>query len=99
MHEGYEAGMPGPDAPAYHRVPHDPPLVIDYRLLSPETLNRVIEAFVLQEGTDYGLIEHGLATKVKAVEKQLQRGSAVIIFDAATETCLIVPADQISARD
>jgi uncharacterized protein YheU (UPF0270 family) len=54
--------------------------------LAPETLEALIESFVLREGTDYGVYEVPLATKVAQVLRQLQRGEAQIVFDPLTET-------------
>jgi uncharacterized protein YheU (UPF0270 family) len=54
--------------------------------LAPETLQALIESFVLREGTDYGVQEVSLASKVAQVMRQLQRGEARIVFDAATES-------------
>jgi uncharacterized protein YheU (UPF0270 family) len=61
--------------------------------LSPETLDDLIEEFVTRDGTDYGEREHSLAEKKRAVARQLDRGEAVIVFDAETETCNIIPKD------
>jgi uncharacterized protein YheU (UPF0270 family) len=54
--------------------------------LAPQTLQALIEAFVLREGTEYGVYEVPLATKVAQVQRQLQRGEAQIVFDPLTET-------------
>ena len=58
--------------------------------LEPDTLRAVIESFVLREGTDYGLHETALDTKVAQVLLQLRRGEAQITFDPATESVNIV---------
>jgi uncharacterized protein len=54
--------------------------------LAPETLQALVESFVLREGTDYGMQEVTLASKVAQVLRQLQRGEARIVFDPATES-------------
>jgi uncharacterized protein YheU (UPF0270 family) len=54
--------------------------------LAPDTLQALIESFVLREGTDYGVQEASLASKVGQVLKQLQRGEARIVFDPVTES-------------
>lgn len=59
--------------------------------LSEAALERIIEAFVLREGTDYGHTEHALADKCLAVRRQLQSGTAEIDFDPETETVDIRP--------
>jgi uncharacterized protein len=66
----------------------DPPQLVDVPMteLAPDTLQALVETFVLREGTDYGEREVPLATKVAQVVKQLQRGEARIVFDPATES-------------
>lgn len=54
--------------------------------LSAATLQALVETFVLREGTEYGLQDVPLATKVAQVLRQLQRGEARIVFDPATES-------------
>ena len=54
--------------------------------LAAATLQSLVESFVLREGTDYGVQEASLATKVAQVMRQLQRGEARIVFDPATES-------------
>jgi len=66
----------------------DPPQLVDVPMteLAPDTLQALVESFVLREGTDYGEQEVPLATKVAQVVTQLQRGEARIVFDSATES-------------
>lgn len=76
-----------------------PPVVVPAAELSHETLQRVIEAFVLREGTDYGAVEYSLEQKVRHVLRQLERGEAHIVFDPNTESVDIVTgrdADRIA---
>ncbi len=61
-----------------------------YGELSPELLRSVVEAFVLREGTDYGLSEVSLEDKVADVIEQLRRGRVEIVFDPNLETVGIV---------
>jgi uncharacterized protein YheU (UPF0270 family) len=67
-------------------------MMIPHRLLSPEALRGVIEAFITREGTDYGLHEVPLVTKVAQVRDQLDAGTAVIVYDEATDSWTIQPA-------
>jgi uncharacterized protein YheU (UPF0270 family) len=66
----------------------DPQELVDIPVaqLAPDTLRALIETFVLREGTDYGVQEVPLATKVGQVLRQLQRGEARIVFDPVTES-------------
>lgn len=54
--------------------------------LAPATLQSLVESFVLREGTDYGLHEVSLASKVAQVLRQLQRGEARIVYDPRSES-------------
>ena len=67
-----------------------PPVVVPYGELSAELLRGVVEAFVLREGTDYGLREVSLEDKVAHVIEQLRRGRAEIVFDPNLQTVGIV---------
>jgi uncharacterized protein YheU (UPF0270 family) len=69
-----------------------PPVEVAPDQISPEALRGVVEAFVLREGTDYGLREVGFEAKVAQVLRQLESGDAVILFDPATESVTIAPA-------
>ena len=71
-------------------------IVIPHRRLSPTALRGVIEAFVTREGTDYGLHDVPLATKVGQVHRQLDAGTAVLVYDEETDSCTIQPTDQRS---
>ena len=61
--------------------------------LSPEALQGVIEEFISRDGTDYGEIEASRETKFRQVKYQLEKGSAVLIYDDETETTNIFLAD------
>jgi uncharacterized protein YheU (UPF0270 family) len=59
--------------------------------LAPETLQALIESFVLREGTEYGVHDVPLATKVAQVLRQLKRHEARIVFDPVSESVDIRP--------
>ena len=61
--------------------------------LSPESFRGVVENFVLQEGTDYGLIEFTLEEKVNKVIEQIRDKKAALVFDKETETCTVILKD------
>ncbi len=69
-------------------------MLIPYQQLAPTTLEALIEAFVLREGTDYGDTELSLADKVALVLRQLQQGEVVICYSEQEET-----VDLLTARD
>jgi uncharacterized protein len=70
------------------------PLEIPYRELSATALQGVVEAFVLREGTDYGVYEFALAEKVAHVVAQLERGEARVMFDPKSGSIGIVRPDK-----
>ena len=67
-------------------------MIIAWQKLSSEALYGVIEEFITREGTDYGHREWTLEDKVGAVQRQLEAGDAVVVYDSETETCTICPA-------
>ncbi|MGY3858920.1 YheU family protein [Aeromonas intestinalis] len=74
-------------------------MIIPWQELDPETLNNLIEHFVLQEGTEYGEQDVSLADKVDDVRKQLQQGSAVILYSELHESINIVPLESLRHVD
>jgi hypothetical protein len=65
-------------------------MIIPQSALSQEALIGVIKEFVLREGTEYGPTDVPLETKVKQVQRQLDRGDVVIVFDQESESIDIV---------
>jgi len=68
-------------------------MIIPHQMLSPEALRGVIEAFVTREGTDYGVHDVPLATKVGQVRHQLDTGTAVLVYDEDTESWTMQSTD------
>jgi hypothetical protein len=71
---------------------------VPYNQLNSDTLKALVEEFITREGTDYGQVEVDLETKVVQVVGQLKNGEAVIVFDEKSETCNIVPRDELKER-
>lgn len=65
-------------------------MIIPQSAISSEALLGVIKEFVTREGTEYGTVEVTLETKIKQVQRQLDRGDIVIVFDEATESVDLV---------
>ena len=59
--------------------------------VAADVVRRVAEEFVTRDGTDYGAAEKSLDEKVADVRRQLERGQAAIVYDAASDTINIVP--------
>ncbi|MFP2166759.1 YheU family protein [Enterobacter ludwigii] len=66
-------------------------MIIPWQDLSPETLDNLIENFVLREGTDYGEHERSLEQKVNDVKRQLKSGDVVLVWSELHETVNIMP--------
>ena len=74
------------------------PVVVPHGELDPDTLTRLIESFVLREGTEYGARDFSLAEKVAHVVGQLERGEGEIFFDPNSETVDIRRVTRRAAR-
>ncbi|MBN4800999.1 YheU family protein [Enterobacter asburiae] len=66
-------------------------MIIPWQDLAPETLDNLIESFVLREGTDYGEQERSLEQKVNDVKRQLKNGDVVLVWSELHETVNIMP--------
>ena len=66
-------------------------MILPWQDLSPETLDNLIESFVLREGTDYGEHERSLEQKVNDVKRQLKSGDVVLVWSELHETVNIMP--------
>ena len=69
-------------------------MIIPWQELAPETLDSLIESFVLREGTDYGEHERSLVDKVSDVKQQLKSGEAVLVWSELHETVNFMPRKQ-----
>ena len=69
-------------------------MLIPWQSIESDTLDNLIEYFVLREGTDYGEEEVSLAQKVAQVREQLQRGEAMLEFSEEHESVTIIAAHQ-----
>lgn len=64
-------------------------MLVPYKMLSPETLQGLIEDFVTRDGTDNG-DETSLEVRSERVKKALDNHTAFIAFDEVTESCYLV---------
>ncbi|AUJ68535.1 MULTISPECIES: YheU family protein [Pseudoalteromonas] len=72
-------------------------MLIPYQQLPQETLDNLIEHYVLREGTDYGDTEVSTESKVAQVKAQLKSGEALIVFSELHESVNIVSKQQFQA--
>ena len=66
-------------------------MIIPYTEIAEDTLNNLIEYYVLREGTDYGEQEIAMAEKVAMVQRQLQSGEVVIVYSELHESINLMP--------
>lgn len=69
-------------------------MLIPWQQIAPDTLDRLIEAYVLREGTDYGDEEVSLAEKVRYVREQLQQGQVLIVYSQLEESVDLLTKQQ-----
>lgn len=72
------------------------PVIIPHDQLSPDALRGLIEAFISREGTDYGAVEVSHARKIEQVQRQLDQGLAVILYDTEDQSFTIVFRDTLT---
>ena len=72
-------------------------MIIPWQDLDSDTLNSLLEHFVLREGTEYGEHDVSLADKVDDVRQQLQQGLAVIVYSELHESVNIVSKNTFSS--
>lgn len=70
-------------------------IVVPRERLSREALIGLVDAFVLQEGTDYGHEETPLEDKRRQVLAQIERGEVVIVFDPKSEEVTLALARDV----
>lgn len=71
-------------------------MIIPWQQLEPDTLQSIIESFVLREGTDYGEQERSLEEKVRDIHRQLASGDVVLVWSELHETLNIMPRTQLN---
>lgn len=69
-------------------------LLIPYEQLAADTLDALIEAFVLREGTEYGEQDVSLSDKVAQVKSQLHANQLVILYSELHESVDIITTQQ-----
>jgi len=73
-------------------------MIIPIEQVNDDTLQAIIEDFVLREGTDYGAIDASNEDKVAQVKMQLHQGSAVLVYSELHESINILPKAQFLAE-
>jgi hypothetical protein len=71
---------------------------VPFASLSPEALRGLIEEFVTREGTDYGPQELSLHDKSAQVQRCIERGEVLVVYDFASESATLVTREEWSER-
>ena len=66
-------------------------MIVPHRSLSPGALVAVIEEYVSRDGTEWT----DASVKAAQVSAALDRGELVLVFDAETESCNLLPPDEV----
>ncbi|ELZ5940170.1 YheU family protein [Providencia stuartii] len=69
-------------------------MIIPWKDSDPDTLENLIEAYVLREGTDYGEHEKSLQQKVDDVKRLLVSGEIVLVWSELHESVNFMPKSQ-----
>ena len=72
-------------------------VVVPWERLSAAALRGVLEEFITREGTEYGADDVGLERKLAQVQRQLEAGEVLVLFDGESETVNLVRAAGRSA--
>jgi uncharacterized protein len=73
-------------------------LQIPWRELSDDALRGVIEEFATREGTEYGLSDVALETKVAQIRRQIERDEVMVFFDTELASCQLLSREQARER-
>jgi len=73
-------------------------MIIPLEQLNADTLEAIIEDFILREGTDYGAIDTSKSDKVAQVRQQLEQGSALLVYSELHESVNILPKEQFNQQ-
>ncbi len=63
--------------------------------LSKIALEGLIKEFILREGTDYGLKTYTIEEKIEKIQKQLNSGRVVIVYDTVLETTTLIKSEDL----
>lgn len=69
-------------------------MIVPWQQLNPDTLESILEEFIMREGTDYGEYEVSLGDKKSQLQEQLRRGDIVLVYSELHETVNLMPASE-----
>lgn len=72
-------------------------MIIPIDELGKDTLINLVQAYVLQEGTEYGEVDVSLEQKVSQVIHQLKTGEAMLLYSELHETVNVISQQQFAS--
>jgi uncharacterized protein len=72
---------------------------VPYKELESITLRKLVEEFIMREGTDYGAVEMDLDQKIGMVINQLKEGDAALMWDTNLQSSNIVLKKGFNGRE
>lgn len=72
-------------------------MIIPWQQLEPETLQNLLESFVLREGTDYGDQTFSLEEKVAQVHQQLLNKELVLVYSELHDSVNLLSQAEVQA--
>ena len=69
------------------------PIQINPKDLSAPALEGLIKEFILREGTDYGTTTYTLDEKIEKIQKQLNSGRVIIVYDTELESTTLIKSE------
>ena len=74
-------------------------MIIPWQQIPAATLDNLLAEYASRDGTDYGLVEVSLQTKVEQIRTQLQSGKVVIVFSELHATVNIMLAAEFASNE
>lgn len=74
-------------------------MIIPIDRLDTETLDSIIQEYILREGTDYGFEECSMDDKKQQIKAQLTRKEIVLVYSELHETVNILPFEQFTSHE
>lgn len=66
-------------------------MIIPWQEIPAETLQNMVESYILREGTDYGEMDYSLVEKTAQLLHNIKIGKAIIVWSELHETFDIKP--------
>lgn len=73
------------------RIAEPASMIVPHEKLSHDALDSVIEEYVTRDGTELS----EASAKIDQVRDGLRRGILVLVYDPETESCNVLPADDV----